>query len=57
MQEQEYIYEQLWKDREAEWEQRVRRGDFIQRYPNRVKKSAKKSGLIAKSILRKIGLL
>lgn len=53
----DYVHEQLWKDHEAEWNQKVRRGDFIITCPKRVTKGSKKYGPIAKSILRKIGLL
>lgn len=53
----EYVHEQLWKEREADWNAKVRRGDFVKWSPKRVTKSAKKQLPLAKSILRKIGML
>ncbi|WP_162848488.1 hypothetical protein [Paenibacillus nanensis] len=53
----EYVHEQLWKEREADWNARVRRGDFVKGSSKRITKLAKKQLPLAKSILRKIGML
>ncbi|MCR2805559.1 hypothetical protein [Paenibacillus soyae] len=55
----EFVQQQLWKDREAEWNRRAKRGDFVTDAKPSAKLTvpAKGKAADAKSWLQKIGLV
>lgn len=54
----EFIQQQQWKDREAEWNQKVKRGDFVSDAKPSAKPSVptKRKSSNTNSFLQKIGL-